>query len=209
MPYGKNRWHPCPQCGTEISPRAKLCRPCSYRSRIQPDSPRRHHDCKDCGATIENRATRCRQCYRSREASTPMEKRCPTCGLTKVREHFGLRSNGVNLRSLCKGCANDKSRRWYNANPSKAAESFRRWKLRSAYGLTQDDYMNMLSNQEGGCALCSTTDPGKKKHFYVDHCHKTGIVRGLLCNDCNIALGLFRDQPEVMRKAASYIERFR
>ena len=64
----------------------------------------------------------------------------------------------------------------------------------------------MLAKQNGQCAICATTDPGcGHKHFCVDHDHKTGEVRGLLCMRCNKGLGLFKDDPVITQLATNYL----
>ena len=77
------------------------------------------------------------------------------------------------------------------------------------YGITPDDYIQMLGNQNGECAICGSPDSGciKKERLHVDHCHTTGKVRGLLCTNCNQAIGKFKDSPELLRLAAMYIEK--
>lgn len=75
-------------------------------------------------------------------------------------------------------------------------------------GLTVADYEAMVEAQEGCCALCGTDKPwARSDKWAVDHDHETGKVRGLLCHACNKALGLFKDNPVVMRRAAEYVER--
>ena len=65
----------------------------------------------------------------------------------------------------------------------------------------------MYEKQQGRCAICGTDEPGSKfKHFHVDHDHVTGQVRALLCSDCNTGLGKFRDDPDLLRAAATYIQ---
>lgn len=80
--------------------------------------------------------------------------------------------------------------------------------LKREYGLTQELYERMLLGQGGGCAICHTTEPGTAKNYFsVDHCHVTGKIRGLLCNRCNRALGLFRDDAAVLAAAIDYLNR--
>ncbi len=87
-------------------------------------------------------------------------------------------------------------------------EARRKWRMTNKYGITPDDYDRMLSEQNQACAICMATDPGTAHGFWhVDHCHDRGHVRGLLCNTCNLALGLMADDPARMRAAADYIER--
>lgn len=80
--------------------------------------------------------------------------------------------------------------------------------LKTRYGITLEEYHSMLINQNGKCAICDRLDSGKKANnaFCVDHCHKTGKVRGLLCMPCNRSLGQFNDDSNVLRKAADYID---
>ena len=76
------------------------------------------------------------------------------------------------------------------------------------FGLTPEGYDTLLAAQGGGCAICSTRDPGGRwgTHFAVDHDHDSGSVRGLLCSRCNVMLGNAKDDPERLRAAASYLE---
>lgn len=79
------------------------------------------------------------------------------------------------------------------------------------YGITLDDFNVMLASQDNACAICRTPHdpdaPGRrgKLGLHVDHDHRTGKVRGLLCNGCNRALGFVQDRPEVLRAAADYL----
>lgn len=69
-------------------------------------------------------------------------------------------------------------------------------------GLTPEELRLMLERQENKCAICCSPNPTD-----LDHCHKTGIVRFLLCKHCNRGLGAFKDNPELLRKAADMLER--
>jgi hypothetical protein len=82
-------------------------------------------------------------------------------------------------------------------------------KLRLAYGLSFDDYETMLATQNHSCLICGSTDPHhNSEKFVVDHCHLTNKVRGLLCSHCNLGLGNFKDNPQSLKMAADYLERF-
>lgn len=77
-------------------------------------------------------------------------------------------------------------------------------RLRAAkYGITELNYLAIHSAQEGKCAICGSPFCGKSPR--IDHDHATGIVRGLLCHNCNAGIGLFKDRPELLRSAASYL----
>lgn len=83
----------------------------------------------------------------------------------------------------------------------------RKSQLKLMYGMTPEDYDKMLEQQDNCCAICKTATPtGKWKVFAVDHCHITGKVRGLLCNECNRGMGLLRDSPELLIAAANYLK---
>jgi len=75
------------------------------------------------------------------------------------------------------------------------------------YGLTIEDYQALLKKQGGHCAICPSPI-GNSKHIslFVDHCHKTKAVRGLLCHNCNAILGHAKDDPSILRVAADYLE---
>jgi hypothetical protein len=90
--------------------------------------------------------------------------------------------------------------------PEQYAKRHRKYLLKENYGITEQDYADMLILQKGCCAICETDKPtGKWKVFAVDHDHKTGQVRELLCNECNRGIGLLRDNAELLQKAANYI----
>jgi hypothetical protein len=75
--------------------------------------------------------------------------------------------------------------------------------------MTVEQYEEILAKQNGCCAICESGQAdvkGKKINFHVDHCHTTGKVRGLLCHSCNVTIGLMKDSPLLLRKAAMYLE---
>jgi len=75
------------------------------------------------------------------------------------------------------------------------------------YGLTVEKYNSMLESQHNSCAICSHQNiPGKR--MFVDHCHSSGTVRGLLCSSCNFLLGQAKDSKEVLSKAIIYLEKY-
>ena len=82
--------------------------------------------------------------------------------------------------------------------------------LQRTYGIDIDEYDKMFAEQEGLCKLCGGEGFLLKgchsMKLVVDHCHKGGHVRGLLCHNCNRALGLFKDNTEVLKKAIEYLK---
>lgn len=105
-----------------------------------------------------------------------------------------------------------RSKAWREKNPERSRRGIRCATLRKKYGISQDEFETMLGKQGGGCAICGSTShdisvPGKRlENLFVDHCHETGEVRGLLCHSCNVSLGKMGDSPERLRNAADYLE---
>lgn len=95
------------------------------------------------------------------------------------------------------------SREWKAQNPERAALLLRRSALRLKYGIELEDYDRMLAAQNGGCAVCHA--PPNGKYLHVDHDHRTGMVRGLLCQRCNMALGLLEHDSERLFSASRYL----
>lgn len=112
------------------------------------------------------------------------------------------------LKNKAKILARERIRR-----AKQSPEHRRSAKLRCKYKITLEDFDNMLQQQEGVCAICGNpeyrVDPVIKKvrNLSVDHCHKTGKVRGLLCSDCNIGLGAYRDDLYRLAKAIVYLSK--
>lgn len=81
--------------------------------------------------------------------------------------------------------------------------------LKSTYGITPEQFDALLASQGGVCAICGKLPPaikGAPGQWNVDHCHKTGAVRGILCSPCNIGIGQLGDDPDRLRVAIAYLE---
>jgi len=93
----------------------------------------------------------------------------------------------------------EKARQWHSS---------RHYYLKYKYGITEDQYNEMLESQGNKCAICKSKETkDKKRHrFMVDHCHSTGVVRGLLCSSCNKAIGLLHDSPDILQSAICYLQ---
>lgn len=116
------------------------------------------------------------------------------------------------------------SRKWRAANPEKHRNAVKRWRKAnperdreimraSLYDLAPGDYDAMLTAQGGACAICrqpeTATRNGVVKALAVDHCHDSGVTRGLLCQRCNTAIGSLNDDPALIEAAAAYLRRNR
>jgi hypothetical protein len=160
-------------------------------------------------------------------------KQCKKCGASKPLDDL-YRAAGTRdgHRGDCKACSSEDKRRRYLANTQAAIDRVRRWqqanpervnatqrarrakpeaKLRERaghlmrkYGMTIEQYDAMLEAQGGGCFICGRP-PREDISLHVDHDHSTGKVRGILCFCCNNALADFQEDPELLKKAATYV----
>ncbi len=138
-------------------------------------------------------------------------KTCTKCNEQKSIEEFHRdRRKPDGHLAQCKPCRAETNKRWWKANPEydKARywsdpESHRERHLIRKYGVDLAAYEKMLSNQKGKCAICGKE---QERAFDVDHDHKTGRVRGLLCSNCNRMLGHAQDNPQKLIAASKYLE---
>ena len=108
----------------------------------------------------------------------------------------------------CKECTKKRVTAKHNEDPTKS----RRAHLRRKYDISLEEYEQMLELQGNKCALCPATEPGGRhaqSNWCVDHDHVTGKVRELLCNDCNLVLGILKDSPEHLGRMITYILKHR
>jgi hypothetical protein len=163
-------------------------------------------------------------------------KKCIKCGVEKPLSEYTFHNrNKGQHRNFCHDCektwiseyhksshGKEKRKEWIGKNKEKIEEYKRiykqdvikqersrvyhraRW-LKESFNMTVDDYMVMYEEQDGKCKICGSTQNGKK-NFCVDHNHETGKVRGLLCHNCNVSVGLMKDDPDLLRQAADYLE---
>ncbi|MBD5603569.1 MAG: endonuclease VII domain-containing protein [Candidatus Eremiobacteraeota bacterium] len=115
-------------------------------------------------------------------------------------ERAGFNRWPKRVRDHVKECYDVGSRK-YEANAKR--------RMRSQYNLTPAEYEAMRIAQGGRCAICGYIPPDSRPRLAVDHDHKTNRVRALLCSNCNTGLGMLDDDPERLRAAAAYLERFR
>jgi hypothetical protein len=161
---------------------------------------------------------------RERNASRT-HRQCYRCKVTKPAGDFGGPS-----RTYCRLCHNDyhrtkaatvpvdiraarRRRSYAQEDPARRAANRLLWK----WGLTEATLAERLAEQGGGCAICSAGEPGGRGRWHVDHDHACcpagrscgRCIRGLLCTRCNVGLGNFRDNPELLRTAAAYLAKHR
>ena len=165
-----------------------------------------------------------------------MNRVCKSCGSEKTlaEEFFRPHHTGIGFRWGCRECERKSRRQAYANNPAhynaKALEAYyldpatanakrknhrrnnpeqhKSAVLRRTYGITLEDYNRMLLSQNGVCAICKVAKTGTEdRRLFVDHCHTTGKVRGLLCNACNTILGRSNDSVERLLSAIQYLQK--
>jgi hypothetical protein len=135
--------------------------------------------------------------------------RCIGCGQTPLETEFStdLHHRPPHLSSYCKKCRNKKWTERTNIRRRNHPEETRKNHLWKEYRITLIEYNEMFILQDGRCAICGIHQSELQRSLAVDHNHKTGKVRGLLCRECNLGLGYFRDNPDLMSKAMEYLVR--
>lgn len=131
-------------------------------------------------------------------------KVCRTCAEPLPLSDFtvhGYKNGKTHYRADCNPCRGKKRRAAYDPEQAKNIS------LKSLYGVTLEDYDRMAEAQGHKCAICHSTDPrGNGSRFAVDHDHKTGKVRGLLCGPCNMGIGKLGDDIALLTAAIEYLK---
>ncbi len=156
-------------------------------------------------------------------------KTCVRCGAVKqITEFYRHKRSADGRNSYCQECSRSYAREWKKNNPERVNEGRLRWKEANPnkvrevqkkanqnrpqnyardlfrlkkYGLTPEAFDEMYIRQGGACAVC-----GSGGRLHVDHCHTTGITRGLLCFRCNAALGLTGESRTILELLAIYLD---
>lgn len=120
------------------------------------------------------------------------EKKCTRCKATlPLEEFFSEKRRKTGKRAECKKCFNKK----YNTSERNR---------RTRYGISENEYYTLLNVQRGKCRICDEEHP----KLLVDHCHKTNIIRGLLCAKCNTGIGMLKDSVEIVAEALRYLLKY-
>jgi hypothetical protein len=132
---------------------------------------------------------------------------CTRCLETRpLAAFYKLKSGRDGLQSWCKDCVQEYATAYGARNRERRLERARARGL-AKFGMNQDDYDRLLEAQLGGCGICGARESVNGKRLCVDHRHQDGVVRGLLCDNCNRAIGLLQDSPELLSTAVKYLER--
>ena len=188
----------------------KTCSRCNIKKSLKGfNKDRTHNDghgswCKEC-CSKRNKGEHIREYNRNYNRSPRGQK---------VRKKYAKSKKGhiVLKKALQKYRRSEKYVKYrisYRKLP-KVKEGITTSRLKSMYGITLDLYRTMFSKQNGRCAICRKSEiqkiRGKIKALSVDHCHKTGKVRGLLCDSCNNGLGRFKDSLKLLALAMEYLK---
>ncbi len=127
-------------------------------------------------------------------------RNCIDCHVRKYKSEFhNNKKRHGGISPVCKICSAKRSSLYEKKNPIRRAMQ--------RHGMTVADYDKMLVSQGYSCGICGTKDfGGGNGRFSIDHCHKTGKVRGLLCTKCNWGIGHLNDSVVVLRAAIAYLE---
>lgn len=125
-------------------------------------------------------------------------KKCCSCKIEKLLSEFVKdKSKKDEIRNKCKSCCSLYHKKYASLNKDKMKAYYkkiapiRRWRrVKEKYGITQNEYEKLLKQQNNKCAICCRINSKKNtSYLFIDHCHQTNKIRGLLCNDCNLVIG--------------------
>ena len=139
-------------------------------------------------------SSRCRSCESDRKKVA--KEKDPELALRKREQHKVWYRKNKEYKDL-------QNKTWREENKSK----FRSSNLKRRFGITHEQFEDILKTQDNKCAICGVDQDVCGKYLCIDHDHETGKIRGLLCDLCNRALGQFQDNLEVLKKAVEYKEK--
>lgn len=135
-------------------------------------------------------------------------KKCSICRIDQTLDNYWKSKTSYDgLQYACKHCQSKSNKKYKDKNKDRTKAN-RRKSLLKSYGLTPESYDIMFKEQLGLCKICKNPSPKRwrSEKLFVDHDHKSGKVRGLLCHDCNYGLGGFKDNVELLKNAIKYIK---
>jgi hypothetical protein len=142
-------------------------------------------------------------------------KACLSCKIEKALVDFPKRLKGSKdgFRNTCSSCRKESDKRRRQENIEKYKQRDRAYYIRNIsniyktkYGISLEDYNILFDKQQGKCKCCNMHQQELKAALAVDHCHTTGIIRGLLCKQCNLALGNVKDNIQTLKNMIEYLK---
>ena len=180
----------------KVCTKCRLEKPFSGFTKTKATKDGYHSNCKEC-------RSKTKKLHRGLNHESILEREAAYRELK--REH--LRAYHKSWRGANPESVVSHRQQWLNKNPEYQREHYlllgRKTYLEKTYGLTETDYKEMLESQGGVCAICNTH---YDYHLHVDHDHSTGDIRGLLCKDCNLGLGHFKDDSGRLYNAMKYLK---
>lgn len=139
-----------------------------------------------------------------------IEKLCSTCKIIKPKSDFWFRlASKDGLQNSCKDCARQSKKIFYSKNKEAYKKKHSVYNYKRNYNITPEQYNKLFDAQQGQCAICHISADMLNKPLFVDHCHNTLIVRGLLCMSCNMGIGHFKDDIFRLSTALDYLGPFK
>jgi hypothetical protein len=137
-------------------------------------------------------------------------KVCNTCKVEKPFSEFytDLRCKDKHVNK-CKSCVRVYQKTWVSLNKDKKAKANSTWYYRTTHNITPEEFSERATAQNNKCVLCSvdlTFTSVTDTRAVMDHCHSTGVKRGILCYSCNLGLGKFRDNIQTLQNAVDYLK---
>lgn len=136
---------------------------------------------------------------------------CTKCGEIKQESEFHAEARNPNRnyrRSNCKACDKARTLIYKEANRETINRKRVQYNREKKAFFPRDLFDKRLAEQNGVCVICGDTEAGGRGQFHADHDHATETPRGVLCHRCNIALGYFRDNPEILQAAIEYLNKY-
>ena len=134
-----------------------------------------------------------------------MTKTCPRCQVERDESEFYRFKDRWTKRSYlssrCRPCHQE-----YKRESATVSVARKKEKLKLRYGITYEQWESMREKENHACMICGITEPEMSRHLDVDHCHASGVVRGLLCNPCNLSLANARDNVAILEAAIQYLK---
>lgn len=164
--------------------------------------------CKECSAKASSASWERNKRRRKDDIENKVLRVCTACQMAKSVTEFNADfRSGRGSASSCKPCHKLYFAKWQKRKLAGENTSPRSAELKRSFGLSETEFWGLFNQQNSGCAICGVEFEARlpNKKINVDHDHKTGKVRGLLCTPCNFGIGCFRDQPSLLMKAIGYL----
>jgi Recombination endonuclease VII len=134
-------------------------------------------------------------------------KKCYDCKEFKNVDCFWKnKTSSDGLSWYCKSCGKRRNRTYCKENKDSINKQVRESYRQKKYGISPKEWEVLFNSQNGRCAICETGKLGKN-HWHTDHDHQTGRIRGILCSNCNTALGLLKDDITRLEKSIEYLRK--